>query len=56
MNLDDNDRSWQETDVVYVLADGSAFFSPDGEGRIWYDTEEEAMGPNGPGLDKVVHL
>jgi hypothetical protein len=57
MNLDANDRSWQRTDTVYVDAfDGSAFFSPDGEGRIWYDSLDEAMGPDGPGLSRVVYL
>lgn len=55
-DLDANDRSWQRTDTVYVTPDGSAFFTPDGEGRIWYDSEEEAMGPEGPGLVRVRHL
>jgi hypothetical protein len=54
MNLDDNDRSWQETDVVYVLEDGTAFFSFDGEGRVWYDSLAEAQAETG--LDKVVHF
>lgn len=35
-------RDNQEPDVLYVLPDGSAFVTPDGEGRYWYDSEEEA--------------
>lgn len=47
MDLDANDRSWQRNDTIYVTPDGSAFFTPDGEGRIWYDSAEEAKADTG---------
>ncbi|WJN62692.1 hypothetical protein [Streptomyces phage phiScoe10] len=34
-------RENQEADVLYVLPDGTAFVTPDGLGRYWYDSEEE---------------
>lgn len=52
--LDLNDRSWQRDDVIYLMPDGSAFFTPDGEGRLWYDTEDEAVDESG--LDTVVDI
>ncbi|WJN63006.1 hypothetical protein [Streptomyces phage phiScoe25] len=36
-------RETQEVDVLYVLPDGTAFVTPDGAGRYWYDTEEEGV-------------
>uniref|UniRef100_A0AAU7GZQ5 Uncharacterized protein n=1 Tax=Streptomyces phage Kamino TaxID=3158857 RepID=A0AAU7GZQ5_9CAUD len=36
-------RENQEVDVIYVLPDGTAFVTPDGAGRYWYDSEEEAV-------------
>lgn len=36
------DRDNQEADVLYVLPDGTAFVTPDGVGRYWYDDEDEA--------------
>ncbi len=47
LDRNDNDRDWQRTDTIYVTPDGSAFFTPDGEGRIWYDSKEEAMEDTG---------
>ena len=35
-------RDQQETEVIYVLPDGSAFTTPDGEGRYWFDSKEAA--------------
>ena len=38
------DRSTQEPDVIYVHNDsGIAFVTPDGIGRYWFDSEEEAI-------------
>lgn len=36
-------RDNQVPDVIYVLPDGTAFVTPDGLGRYWYDTEDEAV-------------
>ena len=33
----------QQLDVLYVLPDGSCFYTPDGEGRVWFDTEDEGL-------------
>ena len=48
-------RAQQEVDVIYVLPDETtAFFTPDGEGRIYYDTVAEAIADTG--LDEIIHL
>lgn len=36
-------RRWQETHTIYHLEDGTVFFSPDGESRIFYDSRDEAV-------------
>ena len=48
----DNDRDWQRLDTAYVIPNGKAFFTPDGEGRIWYESLEELL--EDTGLEKVV--
>jgi hypothetical protein len=35
-------RSEQEVEVIYVAPDGSAFWSPDGEGRFYFESLKEA--------------
>lgn len=40
-------RATQEPDTIYVLPDGLAFVSPDGVGRIHYETVEEAVDEHG---------
>jgi hypothetical protein len=35
-------RADQEADRLYVLEDGTCFYTVDGEGRDWYDSEDEA--------------
>lgn len=47
-------RGEQEVDRLYITPDGLAFYTPDGEGRIWYDTEAEAIADTG--LDTIVYL
>lgn len=53
-------RKSQKTDVIYVTpgaAEGqpeSVFFTPDGEGRCWYDTVNEAK--EDTGITKVIYL
>lgn len=53
-------RKSQKTDVIYVTpgaeqgAEGLVFFSPDGKGRVWYDTVNEAKEETG--LTKVIYL
>lgn len=49
-------RATQEPCVIYVLEDGTAFFSPDGEGRIWYESEEKAVAEEAHGGFPVVYL
>lgn len=45
-------RETQRADVIYVCPDGSAFVTPDGEGRYWYyrdfPREYEWENPNVP--------
>lgn len=40
-------RKQQGTDIIYIQPDGMVFFSPDGEGRVWYDSVEEAKEATG---------
>ena len=46
-------RKSQKTDTIYVLPGAefgdpeSVFFTPDGEGRIWFDTLTEAIEQTG---------
>lgn len=42
-----NDRDWQLEDTVYELPDGTAFYTPDGEGRIYYDSLDDAYEDTG---------
>lgn len=36
-------RAEQVAETIYALPDGSAFYTPDGEGRIWYDDVDQAL-------------
>lgn len=36
-------RAEQEAEKIYTTPQGQAFWTPDGEGRIWYDTLAEAI-------------
>lgn len=47
-------RQQQKTNTIYVTPDGSAFFSPDGEGRIWFSSRDEAWDETG--ISKIVFL
>lgn len=53
-------RKNQKTGVIYVTpgaAEGQSecvFFTPDGEGRLWFDTVNEAKEETG--LTKVIYL
>jgi hypothetical protein len=53
-------RKTQEMGVIYVTPGAengepeSVFFTPDGLGRIWFDTVEEAHRETG--IAKVIHL
>lgn len=53
-------RKSQKLDVIYVTPGAekgepeSVFFTPDGEGRCWYDTVNEAK--EDTGLTKVIYL
>lgn len=53
-------RDSQRTETIYTTPGfergkpESVFFTPDGDGRIWYDSVEEAKADSG--LTKVVHL
>jgi hypothetical protein len=40
-------RSTQQVDVIYLVQSGEAFYSPDGEGRVWFDTLEDALAETG---------
>lgn len=40
-------RDTQRLDVIYSCPNGSAFFTPDGEGRIWFDSTTEACDETG---------
>lgn len=41
-------RDNQQADVIYVRTDGrEVFFTPDGEGRIWFDSLDEAIDETG---------
>jgi len=45
------DRSTQEPDVIYVRNEGdAAFVTPDGIGRYWFDSEDEAVEEYGDDL------
>lgn len=41
-------RDQQRTDRTYRCPDGSAFWTPDCEGRYWYDSTAEAIADGGP--------
>lgn len=50
-------RKAQRLDTIYVTPGRPGlrvFVSPDGEGRVWYDTVNEAEAETG--LEKVVYL
>jgi hypothetical protein len=47
-------RKTQQEGVIYVTPNREVFASPDGEGRVWFDTVNEAKGETG--LTKVVYL
>lgn len=50
-------RPGLETDTIYVNPDGSAFWTPDGVGCYFYDTEEQAFDEAGADSDwETVHL
>jgi hypothetical protein len=50
-------RPGLETEKVYVNPDGSAFWTPDGVGCFFYDSEDEALAAAGSPDDwDVVHL
>ena len=40
-------RETQEPDVIYVVEDSWAFVTPDGIGRFFYDSLEEAQEAHG---------
>lgn len=40
-------RKDQRPEELYVCPDGQTFFTPDGEGRIWYDTLHDALQEHG---------
>jgi hypothetical protein len=50
-------RSNQKLDTIYVVADDrlseSIFVTPDGEGRFYYDSVEDAQDDMGPNLPVV---
>lgn len=47
-------RAAQDADVLYLLPDGTCFWSPDGEGRFWYDNVDDAQGDHlGPPMRVV---
>ena len=48
-------RAEQRAETVYVTPDGEAFFTPDGEGRIWYDDMDAAIDEHGNDV-RVIHL
>lgn len=50
MNDDESDyflRDEQEADTIYEMPDGSVFYTPDGIGRVYYDTIEDALADMG---------
>jgi hypothetical protein len=47
-------RAEQVPDTIYVTPDGQAFYTPDGVGRTWYDSDEEAMAEHGDDLTVIV--
>jgi hypothetical protein len=52
-----SDETWWSTDRIYAEPEGDGwlyFTSPDGVGRIFFDTVEEAKEQTG--LTSVVHL
>lgn len=36
-------RDQQEPEYLYIQPDGSAFFTPDGYGRVYYASQAEAL-------------
>ena len=48
-------RENQKTDVLYVLPDGeTCFVTPDGEGRRYYDSTDEATADTD--FDRIEHI
>lgn len=51
-------RKNQQSDVIYVTQNypesGSVFITPDGEGRIWYDSIKEAQEQHGDDIP-IIH-
>lgn len=47
-------RTSQQTDILYLLPDGTCFVTPDGEGRLWYDSQDEAT--EDVDFDRIVHV
>lgn len=41
--VNDNDRRWQQAETFYVTSTGEVFYTPDGEGRYYYDDLAEAL-------------
>lgn len=40
---DNDNRNWQMADTIYTTDTGEVWYTPDGEGRIYYDTPAEAL-------------
>jgi hypothetical protein len=40
-------RKQQGMNRIYIQPDGTCFVSPDGEGRVWFDTVKEAREETG---------
>lgn len=49
-------REDQEAETLYLTQDGGYFWTPDGVGRIFYDTLDEALADLGLDPDDVVEL
>jgi len=49
-----NDPNEMELDTVYVYSDDTVCVSPDGIGRYFYDTIEEAQ--EDTGAEKIIYL
>lgn len=47
-------RSEQAPETIYIANDGQAFFTPDGEGRVWFDSAIEAQFAYGDDIDIVL--
>ena len=41
-------RAEQRAEYLYLEPDGGAFFTPDGEGRIYYPSEADALEEHEP--------